>query len=89
MSTTFIDQLINAESLGSMLALSKRQVFRLQSQGRIPPHIKVGGAVRWKRSEVLQWIEWDCCSLAEFNERIQALKNGCSLQIQKSVAVHE
>ena len=49
-------QLINAKTLGQILALSKRQVFRLNSCGKIPAPIRIGGAVRWDADEISAWL---------------------------------
>ena len=49
-------QLINAKTLGQLLALSKRQVFRLNSCGKIPEPIRIGGSVRWSAQECSDWL---------------------------------
>lgn len=49
-------QLLNAKSLGQLLALSKRQVFRLSSCGKIPKPLKIGGSVRWSADEISNWM---------------------------------
>ncbi len=49
-------QLLNAKSLGQLLALSKRQVFRLSSCGKIPKPLKIGGSVRWSAEEISKWL---------------------------------
>ncbi|MDI9430653.1 MAG: AlpA family phage regulatory protein [Planctomycetota bacterium] len=48
--------LLNAKALGQVLALSKRQIFRLNSCGRIPAPIRIGGAVRWSNQEIADWL---------------------------------
>ena len=50
-------QLISAKTLGQMLSLSKRQIFRLNSCGKIPSPIKIGGSVRWDESTIAQWLK--------------------------------
>ena len=50
-------QLLNAKSLGLMLALSKRQVFRLNSSGKIPAPIRISGAIRWPEQEISEWLQ--------------------------------
>jgi prophage regulatory protein len=50
-------QLLNAKSLGQLMALSKRQVFRLNSCGKIPAPLRIGGSVRWSSSEISAWLE--------------------------------
>jgi len=49
-------QLWNAETLGQRASLSKRQIFRLNSCGKIPAPIRIGGSVRWDSQECTNWI---------------------------------
>lgn len=49
-------QLLSAKALAKMLSLSKRQIFRLNSSGRIPAPIKIGGSVRWSAQEISTWL---------------------------------
>jgi len=49
-------QLLSAKTLGEMLSLSKRQIFRLNSCGKIPAPIRIGGAVRWSAEEISAWL---------------------------------
>lgn len=48
--------LLTAMSLGDVLNLSKRQIFRLNSCGKIPKPIRIGGAVRWSANEIERWL---------------------------------
>ena len=48
--------LITAKTLGEILSLSKRQIFRLNACARIPKPIRIGGAVRWHTEEVTAWL---------------------------------
>ncbi|UCG47131.1 MAG: AlpA family phage regulatory protein [Phycisphaerales bacterium] len=50
------DRLLSAASIAKLLSLSRRQVFRLNSGGRIPAPIRIGGAVRWSAKEVSAWL---------------------------------
>ena len=72
-STVAPEQLLTAEAVGNMLSLSKRQIFRMKSAGLICPAVKVGyGAIRWRTSDVNDWIRWGCCDQREFLVRRQA-----------------
>ncbi|MHC4634827.1 MAG: helix-turn-helix transcriptional regulator [Planctomycetota bacterium] len=51
------EKLLNAKALGQMLSLSKRQIFRLSSCGKLPMPIRIGGSVRWVESTIVQWLE--------------------------------
>lgn len=50
-------QLLSAKTLGQMISLSKRQIFRLNSCGKIPAPIRIGGSVRWSESTILAWLQ--------------------------------
>ena len=50
-------QLFNAKTLGQRLSLSQRQIFRLNSCGKIPAPVKIGGSVRWIENEINLWIQ--------------------------------
>jgi predicted DNA-binding transcriptional regulator AlpA len=49
-----------ARELAEMLDVSLRQVWRLNSAGRLPKPIRLGGSVRWDRDEVLAWFKAGC-----------------------------
>ena len=49
-------QLLSAKELGARLNLSKRHIFRLNSCGKIPAPIRIGGSVRWAESTIAEWL---------------------------------
>jgi predicted DNA-binding transcriptional regulator AlpA len=51
---------ITARDLAEMLGLSVRQIWRLNSAGKLPKPLKIGGSVRWKRQEVMNWFDAGC-----------------------------
>lgn len=53
---TTTEKLLTAKAVGEMLSLSKRQIFRLNSCGKIPAPIRIGGAVRWSAEEISAWL---------------------------------
>lgn len=67
--------LIKAETVGKRLAVSKRQVFRLDSSGRIPEPVRIGASVRWRQSDIQRWIDLDCPDRKTF-ESMKGNKNG-------------
>lgn len=68
--------LITAQAVGAKLSLSKRAVFRMRSVGLICSPVKVGvGAIRWRESDIDQWIAMGCPSKKEFEARMES-KNG-------------
>ena len=54
--TGITEKLLRAVDVGRMLNLSKRQIFRLNSSGKIPAPIRIGGAVRWAESTIAKWL---------------------------------
>ena len=54
--TTYEIQLLTAKQLGGLLSLSKRQIFRLSSCGKLPAPIRIGGAVRWSSETIRRWL---------------------------------
>ena len=53
-------QLLDAKTFGQRLSLSKRQIFRLNSCGKIPAPVKIGGSIRWSETEISAWINSGC-----------------------------
>ena len=50
-------QLWDAKTFGQRLSLSKRQIFRLDSCGKLgPAKLRIGGAVRWSAQECSDWL---------------------------------
>ena len=50
-------QLIDAKQLAGLLCLSVRRIWRLYAAGELPPAIRIGRTVRWKLSDIRQWID--------------------------------
>ncbi len=51
------DRLLTAQDLAEKLALSKRGVHRLNSSGKIPRPLRIGGSVRWSEMTIARWLE--------------------------------
>ena len=67
------ETLLTAQAVGAKLSLSKRAVFRMRSAGLICSPVKVGaGAIRWRQSDIEQWISMGCPSKSEFEARREA-----------------
>lgn len=65
-------QLLTAKQLGSLLSLSKRQVFRLNSCGKLPSPIRIGGSVRWAESTIAAWLQAGAPDRKTFEARREA-----------------
>lgn len=48
--------LLNASEVATTLGVSERSVWRLSAIGEIPPPIRIGRSVRWRRSTVEAWL---------------------------------
>jgi predicted DNA-binding transcriptional regulator AlpA len=55
-TNTTTEKLLTAKAVGQMLSLSKRQIFRLNSCGRIPRPLRIGGSVRWSEHTISKWL---------------------------------
>jgi len=51
---------VSARELAGLLRISLRQTWRLNSAGKLPKPIRLGGSVRWSRQEVAAWFEAGC-----------------------------
>ena len=64
-----MQKLLNAEAVSEKLSLSKRTIFRLDSSGKIPAPVRINGSVRWRESDIENWISMDCPDREIFNIR--------------------
>jgi len=53
-------ELLDVGAVAALLGCSKRHIYRLSDAGRMPRPLKVGALVRWRRADVLHWIDDDC-----------------------------
>lgn len=52
--------LLTIEEVSRLVGLSVRQIQRLKSLGQFPKEVRIGGSVRWRRSDVEQWVADGC-----------------------------
>lgn len=52
--------MMTAEDIAECLKVSTRTVWRLKAKGDLPKSVKIGRAVRWRRSDILQWVHQGC-----------------------------
>lgn len=52
--------MMTADEIATCLGISSRTVWRLKAKGDLPKPVKLGRAVRWRKSDILQWIEQGC-----------------------------
>ncbi len=53
-------ELLDVRAVASLLDCSPRHVYRLADAGRMPRPVKLGQLVRWRRGELMQWIDDGC-----------------------------
>lgn len=51
---------IQAREVGRLLGVSLRQIWRLNSTGKLPKPVRLGGSVRWRRDEIIAFLEAGC-----------------------------
>lgn len=52
--------LIDINELEAMLNRSVASLERDQAAGRLPPPVYLGGSRRWRRAEIVAWVEAGC-----------------------------
>ena len=54
------NELLRVNDVASMCGVSVRHIYRLSVAGQMPKPMKLGGATRWRRPELEQWIAAGC-----------------------------
>jgi predicted DNA-binding transcriptional regulator AlpA len=62
-------ELLTAAESAEMAGVAKRSWWRYVSSGRAPAPVRIGGAVRWRRSELAEWIQSGCPRVRKAVER--------------------
>ena len=52
--------LLTVEELAALLKISVRSVWRMQSAHQIPKPVRLAGSVRWRLSEIQDWVDAGC-----------------------------
>ena len=53
-------ELLTAQQVSTMVNMGHRTWWRLVASGRAPAPVRLGRIVRWRRRELMEWIEADC-----------------------------
>lgn len=56
----FEARLLTVDDVAAMLGVSGRHIYRLADAGKMPRPVKLGGAVRWDRLAIADWIAAGC-----------------------------
>jgi predicted DNA-binding transcriptional regulator AlpA len=62
-------------TLATLLGTSVRNIDRLNSGRRIPAPVRIGSRPRWRREEILAWIEAGCPGRGAWEMRYKAGKS--------------
>lgn len=62
-------ELLTAAESAEMAGVAKRSWWRYVSSGRAPTPVRLGGAVRWRRAELAEWIATGCPRVRKAVER--------------------
>lgn len=54
------DELLTVGEVAKRLRIGQRTVYRWADRGRIPRPLKLGALVRWRQSEIEEWIAAGC-----------------------------
>ena len=52
--------MMSVDEIATCLGISSRTVWRLKAKGDLPKSVKIGRAVRWRKSDIYAWIEQGC-----------------------------
>lgn len=61
--------MIDARQIGALLSVCLRTVRIWDSTGKLPQPVRIGKCVRWRRSEINDWIAAGCPPRAEWSVR--------------------
>lgn len=53
-------ELLDVRAVAALLACSVRHIYRLADVGKMPPPLKLGTLIRWRRASLLGWIDDGC-----------------------------
>jgi predicted DNA-binding transcriptional regulator AlpA len=52
--------LLDVRAVAALLDCSPRHVYRLSDSGSMPPPVRLGALVRWRRDSIESWIASGC-----------------------------
>jgi len=61
-----VEQLWSIKQVKKVTGLSERTLWRLSDSGKICGPIRIGHSVRWRKSDILLWIDLGCPDRATF-----------------------
>jgi excisionase family DNA binding protein len=55
-----LNALLDVRAVAALLNCSARHVYRLSDAGRMPPPVRLGALVRWRRQDLDAWLDAGC-----------------------------
>ena len=55
-----VAQLLDVRAVAALLGCSARHVYRLADRGAMPPPLRLGTLVRWRRQDLDAWLAGGC-----------------------------
>ena len=52
--------LLDVRAVAALLDCSPRNVYRMADAGRMPPPVRIGALVRWRRTDMEIWLAEGC-----------------------------
>ena len=52
--------LLDVRAVAALLGCSTRHVYRLADAGHMPPPVRLGALVRWRRQDIDAWLATGC-----------------------------
>lgn len=59
-----VEKMLSTKEVAKILGLSHRTLENYRQNGRGPKYVKVGGCIRYKVSDVMEWIELEQAPMA-------------------------
>ena len=53
-------ELLDVITVAALFGCSVRHVYRMSDAGRMPRPVKLGQLVRWRRTELMSWLDASC-----------------------------
>ena len=67
-------ELLTIGDLAKRLRISIRQTRKLKAEGSLPNPIRLGRSIRWRASEIAEWIQANCPCRAVWENRAGSVR---------------
>ena len=65
-------ELMTVRDLAARLKISSRQIWKLSASGRLPKPVRLARSVRWRASDIQEFIDAGCVMNRFESERLEA-----------------